>query len=693
MKKLLLMAMAVAAVLSGCTKENEPMEVGGGTTFIASTEGAPVTRATFDNTYKCASWEIGDRININGKIYNAQDAGTSSTFIAASGSAEGTTYEAYFPDNLYNDGSPALPSNVTETWSDGKFNMPMYAQSTNTDLEFKNLCGVLKVVIPNSWISGITSIMVSSANCATSGAFSINGEGAAVLSAPSALSNALTVNYTQPVETTAEGTAFYIAIPAQTYRDLKIKVSNGTQTRYMSTRSGVDIVVARNTIYTIPFAGNTLISGKEKVSEGATVTGDEVSWVQLWANGPRFATVNVGVTDGNETGFGGYYCWGSSVESDPEQACKDGASSLSGTDDTATNLWGSNWRMPTKDEFDGLFDESKCTITKIDDYNETGIKGILFTGLGVYSSNSLFLPAAGYFQGGSTNSYQNVTCYYWTSTPEDGLNSYELYYRLDEPGNGVQSNARGAGFSVRPVLASEPAAPEPEPAFVLIGGTKWATMNLGATTVAGSPATCYGDYYAWGDLAPRYNNISINKGTVTVGSWKDGYYWGYEYQTKDKTDYYGSYKKYLTRIYDKDDAVRNALGGTWRMPTEQEFSNLIDACKKDAGSEEITTSTPDGGIYILPADQTYLPEYTGVYGFLFVDKTDTSKRLFFPAAGRIVETEACNTGTDASYWSVSAFQLYYPNSYAYFLSISASAVYADGFTDRVYGLTIRPVKD
>ena len=45
-------------------------------------------------------------------------------------------------------------------------------------------------------------------------------------------------------------------------------------------------------------------------------------------------------------------------------------------------------------------------------------------------------------------------------------------------------------------------------AFVEIGGLKWATMNVGATTVAGSYETCYGDYFAWGETEPRYISIT-----------------------------------------------------------------------------------------------------------------------------------------------------------------------------------------
>lgn len=44
--------------------------------------------------------------------------------------------------------------------------------------------------------------------------------------------------------------------------------------------------------------------------------------------------------------------------------------------------------------------------------------------------------------------------------------------------------------------------------YVEIGGRKWATMNVGATTVAGSPKTAYGDYYTWGELETYYNSLT-----------------------------------------------------------------------------------------------------------------------------------------------------------------------------------------
>ena len=40
--------------------------------------------------------------------------------------------------------------------------------------------------------------------------------------------------------------------------------------------------------------------------------------------------------------------------------------------------------------------------------------------------------------------------------------------------------------------------------FVEIGGLKWATMNIGAKSVADMKETAYGDFYAWGETCTYY---------------------------------------------------------------------------------------------------------------------------------------------------------------------------------------------
>lgn len=162
-------------------------------------------------------------------------------------------YDVYFPASLNNGTSAVLPANITETWADGKFNMPMYAHSESTNLQFKNLCGVLKVIVKNNRLSEVKGIRVSSANKATSGAFTVNSDNAAVLTSPTNTANSVTVTYTEAVPTTAEGTVFYVAIPAQTYRGLKIELSADGEnfTKAITTKEDADIVVERNKIYPI----------------------------------------------------------------------------------------------------------------------------------------------------------------------------------------------------------------------------------------------------------------------------------------------------------------------------------------------------------------------------------------------------------------------------------------------------------
>lgn len=56
--------------------------------------------------------------------------------------------------------------------------------------------------------------------------------------------------------------------------------------------------------------------------------------------------------------------------------------------------------------------------------------------------------------------------------------------------------------------------------YVEIGGRKWATMNVGATTVAGSPKTAYGDYYTWGEIDTYYSRLT-ETGIIFKGNAQD----------------------------------------------------------------------------------------------------------------------------------------------------------------------------
>lgn len=377
-------------------------------------------------------------------------------FVYLGGSEYAAPFHAYFPATLSDGVTSTLPANITETWADGRFNMPMYAESTTTNLQFKNLCGVLKITVKSDDLASVRSIKVSSSNCATSGAFTVNAEGAAELSTPDDVSHTVTVNYTTPVETSAEGKVFYVAIPAQTYQDLKIRISDGANDKFMVTKNGADIVVERNKIYPIDFGGNyeaTLYRGTKSANiDGAEV---DVPWVQLWEGGPKFAAYNVGVTDGNPASYGGYYTWGGTIDKDPDRNYYNGSDlTLPEEYDTATQLWGSNWRMPTPDELQGLIDN--CDVE--DNVRVGNHTCFRFTGRGAYSDYSLLLPMAGAWNVWNGNPIDADEAGLYWSTTSQGADAYDGVYQLyftKSKGVHVYSDNKFVCCSVRAVVKEE----------------------------------------------------------------------------------------------------------------------------------------------------------------------------------------------------------------------------------------------
>ena len=85
-----------------------------------------------------------------------------------------------------------------------------------------------------------------------------------------------------------------------------------------------------------------------------------------------------------------------------------------------------------------------------------GVNGYVVRGRGDYSSNSIFLPCAGYGEGTSLY-YAGSRGVYWSSVPYSGYNySYEyaeaLYFgSYGSGGHGTGNFLRYYGQSVRPV--------------------------------------------------------------------------------------------------------------------------------------------------------------------------------------------------------------------------------------------------
>ncbi|MCQ2350552.1 MAG: DUF1566 domain-containing protein [Paludibacteraceae bacterium] len=180
--------------------------------------------------------------------------------------------------------------------------------------------------------------------------------------------------------------------------------------------------------------------------EAKTKDGTMVKWVQLWENGPKFAEYNVGATAVGE--YGGYYCWGATIDKDPKAEYYKGEEDIQGGEhDTAKNLWGSNWRMPSDAEFQALIDN--CDVVwKSKDESGYGVAGRLYTGKDDYAGNSVFFPAVGYYYSGMVLGSRGS---YWSSTPNGSSTAYSLNFGSED--QKVSSSNRYGGQSVRAILA------------------------------------------------------------------------------------------------------------------------------------------------------------------------------------------------------------------------------------------------
>ena len=201
--------------LTSCKKEET---LGNSTQFRATMEGCTIQhgKTALDGT--ALNWVEGDQIAVYGTagngIYAAtpQTPATTAIFDNVSGETGDAPFRAYYPSTLTTDGvNITLPA--TQTYVEGSINeFPMYAESSNSELAFKNLCGVLKLhlTMANTSISSIEVV----ANSEVNGTFSVSyNSGAPVLTYVSGGSNSVTLNCTT-AQDISEGADFYITLPA-----------------------------------------------------------------------------------------------------------------------------------------------------------------------------------------------------------------------------------------------------------------------------------------------------------------------------------------------------------------------------------------------------------------------------------------------------------------------------------------------
>ena len=194
----------------------------------------------------------------------------------------------------------------------------------------------------------------------------------------------------------------------------------------------------------------------------------------------------------------------------------------------------------------------------------------------------------------------------------------------------------------------------------LPSGLKWAKCNVGA-----EKETDYGYYFQWGDIEDKSNADC---------SWESYKYCNGSFDTLTKycvdnneCGPFGTVDNKITLDLE-DDVVRTNMGGDWRMPTQTEIQELLENTENE-----------------------WISDYngTGVSGRKFTSKTDTSKYIFFPAAGGCDQRSVYDVGSYGDVWS-SSLNISNPYS-AWYLVFNSVNCGMGRFGNRYYGKSVRGV--
>ena len=178
----------------------------------------------------------------------------------------------------------------------------------------------------------------------------------------------------------------------------------------------------------------------------------------------KWATCNLGATKPEE--YGNYYAWGeTTTKSDyswstykygsdynaltkyctnSDYGTVDNMTILEAADDAATQNWGSNWRMPTIDEWEELLE--KCTWTW------TTLNGVDGYEVKATNGNSIFLPATGCRNDDGLHG-AGSDGYYWSSSLNTDYPGTAQFVNFYSNRHYTSSSARRYGRPVRPVVA------------------------------------------------------------------------------------------------------------------------------------------------------------------------------------------------------------------------------------------------
>lgn len=385
-----------------------------------------------------------------------------------------------------------------------------------------------------------------------------------------------------------------------TYKDDKFKAIRKAIEKLAGENAKLDGILDNMTkIVQAIMAGNTnekegwaeIAKMLELLKKTAGIGGstDNVEYVDLGLpSGNLWAKCNLGASAPEQ--YGDYYAWG---ETKPKQEYtypnhkwyKEGAPSLGFTkynnedgkltleneDDAVIQNLGNGWRTPTLADFRELTNQKYTTIKKT---TLNGVAGYQITSK--KNKKSIFIPCAGFKQDKPqtreiSSSEEVAICMTNLRRIDDKVfNAWSFAFQDDRIAR--YGKRRPDGISVRPVKG--PGVPVPNNCvdLGLNSGLLWAKCNMGTT----DPKQL-GDYYAWGEISPNkkkyyssnYKHFKIESYEIKV----------IKYNEKDG--------KEVLEL--EDDAARANIGAGYRIPTKEDWEELLEDCKWEA----FTTTLPE----------------------------------------------------------------------------------------------------
>lgn len=391
-----------------------------------------------------------------------------------------------------------------------------------------------------------------------------------------------------------------------------------------------------------------------------------------------------------------------------------------------------DWKITTNSKGIMVFDVSSSTTTsttpEIKDSMIDGVGKLIITPESgrnityntpfsaiVYKSkinnSQLLLPLFGYADSSEANLIQSygASGYYWVS--DESLTDNATCKEVSVTNNTITEMEvpKYSGNSIRGIVEREKKYdPSNGQEYVDLGITTasgkkllWAKYNVGATS-----ETDAGLYFQWGDTQ-GYTADQIKAGEKKF----NGDFIDYKYSDQttastyskpnltkycNNSDYgYNGFTDNLTTLELSDDAAHINMGGDWRMPTIDEFTELlknttvklIDSDGNEIEHEDWNDSSSgehEMGQYSwssYPDDE--------IKGIKCYNAKNSSKYIFLPASGLCYDGHVYGVGDQGDFWSRSLN----PDNYRGGLNLDFDSygMYSDGNGYRYYGMPVRGV--